>query len=346
MVKMTVVIPAYNPDFRLIELVDELKASCDYNVIVVNDGSGKEFSSIFEEIEKRECVLLTHDSNKGKGAALKTAFAYIVQENLESTGVITADADGQHLVKDIIRVAIELEKKADTLVLGAREFAGKVPFRSRFGNSITTVVFFLASGKFIADTQTGLRGIPANKLGELCSLQGERYEYEINMLLNIKKLNLFLSEIPIVTIYLDKNKSSHFHIIRDSAKIYWKIIAFSFSSLASFAIDYSLFFILEAIFSSLAIAAVGARIVSSICNYLLNRNIVFTGGKTFNKILVETLGYFTLAAFILTANYYMISWLSQTIHIKLFLSKVITDVLLFSISYIVQHYIIFKQKIT
>jgi len=341
---MTVVIPAYNPDYRLIELIDELKASCDYNIIVINDGSGAEFSPIFKEVEERECILLTHTINKGKGAALKTAFAYIVQEKLEIKGVITADADGQHLVTDIIRVAIELEKNPDALILGAREFAGKVPFRSRFGNYMTTIIFCLASRKYIRDTQTGLRGIPADKLVEMCSLQGERYEYEINMLLNIKKMKLSLTEISIVTIYLDNNKSSHFHVIRDSAKIYWQIIAFSFSSLISFAIDNTLFIIIYNIFFSTTIALILSRVISSICNYMLNRNIVFSSGTSRNKIIKETIGYFILAICILTLNIFMVKWLTESIQLNVYLSKIITDVLLFSASYLVQHYIIFKQK--
>ena len=93
--------------------------------------------------------------NQGKGQALKTAFTYIQEQNIYGT-VVTADADGQHKVWDIFRTANKASENPNKLILGVRAFSGKVPLRSRFGNSLTKALFKLQTGVGVTDTQTGL----------------------------------------------------------------------------------------------------------------------------------------------------------------------------------------------
>lgn len=223
---MNILIPAYKPDERLIELVETLLKE-KYEVLVVNDGSGKEYDSIFEKLNQN-IVLLNHDKNKGKGRAMKTGFEYILNNFPESEGVITVDADGQHLPKDIEKVSKKMAEKPDKMVIGSRQFKGDVPLRSRFGNSVTKFVFAVVSGLRLSDTQTGLRGIPYSRLKEMSELEGERYEYEMNMLMHIAKNKIPVSEVFIETVYIEENASSHFNTIRDSAKIYKVIFKYIF----------------------------------------------------------------------------------------------------------------------
>lgn len=221
-----VVVPAYQPSEKLTELVNALSES-GYSVIVVDDGSNGSCLKIWEQIDSC-AVLLHHSHNQGKGAALKTAFRYI-RDNMPDVGnIITMDADGQHLIADMERVVQSSYKNPGTLVLGSRTFGRDVPLRSRFGNNVTRFVFFCIAKYKIQDTQTGLRAFDRSLLDYMLSVPGERYEYEMNVLLRCKDRRISVVEIPIHTVYLDKNNSSsHFDAVRDSACIYRNIFRFA-----------------------------------------------------------------------------------------------------------------------
>jgi len=223
---MNILIPAYKPNIMMIDLVDTLLKE-GYLVTVIDDGSGEEFKDVFDSLNK-EVKLLKHEENMGKGRAMKTGFTYILENNPNSKGVITVDADGQHLPEDIKKVKDKLIDKQNKIVIGSRLFKGNVPLRSRFGNGVTKFVFAVISGLRLEDTQTGLRGIPYSYLEEMISLDGERYEYEMNMLMHIAKNKIPLIEVPIETVYIEENASSHFNTIKDSAKIYKVIFGYVF----------------------------------------------------------------------------------------------------------------------
>jgi len=222
----TIVIPSLNPSITLIDYVEELLQKGSSLVIVVNDGSAEELNHIFEHLSTMEgCHVLTHDVNRGKGRALKTAFDYLVTTKTHLTGVVTADSDGQHSVEDISKIAEALETGERSLILGVRDLSAEhVPFRSTLGNRLTTYFFDWLFGYRLEDTQTGLRGIPASELQKLTQLKGERYEYEINMLIYARSNQLPFHEIPIETIYFNNNEGSHFKSIRDSMKIFRRML--------------------------------------------------------------------------------------------------------------------------
>jgi len=233
MMPYAIVIPALNPDERLIDLAEELRNGGEEKplLIIVNDGSGEKSFPVFQKLADIGCTVLRHSQNRGKGAALKTAFRFIAENYPDISGCVTADADCQHTPGDIRRVKSELINDAgEFLILGVRDFSGKeIPVRSRFGNRLTASVFRLITGVKCSDTQTGLRGIPRKYIPLCAKIPGERFEYEMNMLLYLSRELPFLS-VPIETLYEEKNIKSHFRPMTDSLIIYAQIINFSLSA--------------------------------------------------------------------------------------------------------------------
>lgn len=226
-----ILIPAYNPNRQMIELVRELSGSDARAILIVNDGSAPEHDPIFAEAATlRNVTVLKNAVNLGKGAALHLGINHAVREYRGCTGIVTADADGQHRPSDIVKVAAALEENPASLVLGVRAFTGEIPFRSRFGNSLTRSLVRLIVGLSIQDTQTGLRGIPTRIVPEILKIKTKRYEFELEMLIQCKRIKCPIVQVPIETVYLDDNKSSHFHPIADSAKIYFVLLKFIMAS--------------------------------------------------------------------------------------------------------------------
>lgn len=212
-----VLIPAYKPDKELLNLAVCLKEK-GFKIVVVNDGSGKEYDNIFEEI-KDICDIVAHETNKGKGRALKTGIEYIMDNLSDHPYFITADADGQHLISDILRVREALEQKAQ-MVLTTRRFKGKIPFRSMFGNLLSRFVFAMMTGKYFSDNQSGLRGFSMEQCEWLKRVEGEKYDYEMNVLYFAEKQLIPIKTINIDAVYIDNNKSSHFNPVKDTIRIY------------------------------------------------------------------------------------------------------------------------------
>lgn len=349
--KITVVIPSYRPDEKLLQVVEALVEKGFRDIILVDDGSGERYEPLFKKAFGFPGVtVLKHKENRGKGCALKTAFSYCIKERPECSGVITVDGDNQHHVEDIVRCCEKLSENVDRVILGVRDFtAGEAPFRSRFGNRITKAVFRLACGIKITDTQTGLRAVPAKYLPMLSEIEGSRYEYETNMLLEWKACGIAFEEVAVRTIYLDGNNSSHFHPFRDSLLIYRTIFAFVFSSLAAGLLDLFLFYLCISLFGRMAsggvfhivAAAAVARAGSSLLNYHLNRHRVFrTGGRnSIVKYYALCLLQFAVSTGLVTvfAAVFPLGNLGRTF------VKAVVDMLLFLISYQIQREWVFRK---
>ena len=337
-----VVIPAYRPGEELLLTAAKILDQTEYSILVVNDGSGSAYDSVFARLPEQVTVLC-HEVNRGKGAALKTAYAYI-KAHPEYTGVITADADGQHLVHDIIRVGNVLQEQPDALILGSRKFVGDIPARSRFGNTLTRFVFRISSGVQVNDTQTGLRAFGTYWIEDMLAIKGERYEYEMNVLLYCAKKRISIREIPIQTVYENNNSGSHFHVIRDSLKIYAVILKFVSTSVAAFVIDFVLLLFMRYITRglgkelSLLISVVIARVASSLCNYSMNRRFVFAQGTR-----TSILKYYMVAVTLLGLNYGFLWLLSAALSVPLSAAKIITELLLYPLSYILQRRFVFAK---
>lgn len=344
-----VLIPAFEPDGRLVELV---RALVDVPVLIVDDGSGAYYADVFAAAAVAGAVVVTHSRNRGKGAALRTGFAEIVRR-WPSAAVVTADADGQHTPDDIRRVAAAVDPAHDgdggdgdggngvaTIVLGARAFTGgAVPARSRVGNVITRGLFRLATGQRLSDTQTGLRGYPATTLPWLQALRGDRFEYEFALLLKAREAGIALSEVPIATVYLDGNASSHFRPLRDSARVYAPLLRFAASALLAFAVDTLALLLFQALTGWLLFSVVAARVVSASLNFAVNRSLVF-GARRSVPLRTAAARYFSLAGLLLTASFGMLTALSD-LGVPLVAAKLVTDATLFGVSFAVQRAVVF-----
>ncbi|MFC3928064.1 GtrA family protein [Streptococcus caprae] len=335
---MYIIIPSYEPDQRLIKLIQDITNKIsDASMLVINDGSGVGYDTYFHEAERLGATVLTHEINKGKGAALKTAFTYIQDHGEADNYMVTVDSDGQHLIKDIVRVARVGQTQADKIVLGARAFVGKVPARSKFGNKVTAGLFGLVTGEKITDTQTGLRGLSASMIPWLLTLEGDRFEYEFNMLLEAHNAGYGLSEVPIETVYLEENKSSHFRPIQDSIRIYAPFLKFSGTAMTAALVDAILLFVFMAITKNLLVSVVLARVLSAALQCFLNANLVFKKTDTPLKSIIR---YAMLVVVILTCNYLLIQGLVN-VGIGLVIAKLITEISLFILSYRVQKTVVF-----
>jgi len=345
-VKPVVVIPAFNPDEKLITLVGSLKKA-GLPVVVVDDGSQGKCLVIFNILAaQRNCEICRHSTNRGKGAALKTGIRHGLETFPATCGFVTADADGQHRVEDILKVARTLEENGDSLILGVRNFKGsKIPFNSKWGNRITSLVYLCSTGQRCVDTQTGLRGIPSAIVDECLQVKGEHYEFEMNLLLSLGRSKISMITVPIDTIYIENNRSSHFHPFWDSIMIYYNIVKYSFSSLISAATDLSLFtiflrLIFERGYKGILFATVAARLISGGLNFMLNKHFVF---KSKEPHSTEARHYMMLFCCQMMLSWGLVSLLSF-LPLNLTLIKIAVDGALFFASYQIQKKYIFKKK--
>lgn len=353
---IVLLIPALNPDEKLLKLVDGLLGEGFKNFFVVNDGSDAKCLPIFEQLKSKcedgvNLYIFTHYKNLGKGRALKNAFnqIYTVFPNFEC--VVTLDADGQHAVEDIIKVADSTLAHPNSLVLGSRKFGEGVPFRSKFGNILTRNVMKVLCGISVRDTQTGLRGFSKQTLAEFLDIPGERYEYEMNVLLATKEKSIPIVEETIQTIYLDDNKSSHFNPIKDSIRIYSLFFKYIVSSLLSFVVDIVMFALFVKIFKNISyamyiyIATVLARILSSYVNYLVNKNGVFKAkNRTKTENIKSLIGYYILVVINVIVSSLCVNAIVKCVGWNETATKLLVDMVLFVVNFVIQREFIFKNK--
>lgn len=352
--KMSVVIPSLNPDEKLVCVVDSLIAAGFHDIIIVNDGSDEKHMEPFKHVALYpECTILTHSVNRGKGRGLKTAFEYCIANRPDIDGVVTVDGDNQHKAADILRCCEKMAECKDKVILGVRNFSGDdVPFKSRFGNNMTSFVFKFACGLNISDTQTGLRAIPRQYLETFCNVKGERFEYETNMLLEFKQSGIEFEEVPIETVYIEENASTHFHPIRDSLKIYGVIFKFLFSSIASAVIDLVMFSIISALLfgrigsgGRILAATILARAISSLFNYTFNRKAVFKSNRGVGSSITR---YYILCICQMAVSYglvYLVTSIFLFGQVMTVVTKAVIDTVLFVISFQIQRRWVFKHKL-
>ena len=349
-----ILIPSLEPDERLPAYIRKLKEGGFAHIVVIDDGSSEAYQPIFDEVDAVEdTVVLHHEVNKGKGVALKTGYKWIMENLPDITGVITADADGQHTVPDCLHLAEQLEKGEKALYLGSRDFnLDNVPPKSKSGNKITSALFKLMYGQYLPDTQTGLRAFRKEELPFMMDVEGERYEYEMKVLIACSRARIPMIPITIETIYEDDNKGTHFHPIRDSWRVY-KVLFGSFfkfmaSSLSCWALDQGLFNLLNlAVFANgekksatlILVSTVIARVVSATVNFLINRKYVFgergKAGKSFLKYVA-----LCVAIMLLSAGG---TWLLSQTGMSSTVAKLIVDALLYFLSYRFQERWVFKE---
>ncbi len=358
--QISVVLPSLDPDEKLIAVVDGLLQVGFSDIILVNDGSKKENLHYFTDLAAAhpEIHLLHHEVNKGKGAALKNAFRYFLENRPNALGVVTVDGDNQHHPEDTKACALHMLEH-NRLVLGVRDFSGKdVPARSSTGNRITSLVFKIFVGMTISDTQTGLRAIPTKDLKTLVDIAGDRFEYETNMLLAMKDHAIAFDEVKIRTVYIEENKSSHFNPIKDSWRIYKLIFGrffkFLLSSCFAWLVDSGVYALMTWLLGGLlrsswlgAVSATTARIVSSLVNFFTNQKLVFQSKAHTNRSLVRygILVVVILVGQILIANgVFILFGISKQQVLLRTLINALAQVPLFILSYTAQRRWVFADK--
>ena len=332
-----ILIPSYEPDNKLIDLVKSIDTSI-YKIIIVNDGSNNKYNKVFDQC-KMIADVLEYKKNMGKGYALKYGMKYIKDKYKKDYIIVTMDSDGQHKIGDAIKLINYVEYNPYTLVLGKRIRNKNTPLRSKLGNEITKFIYKVVTKINVYDTQTGLRAFSDKLVDFLLNVKGDRFEYEMNCLLDVAKNNIKIKEIKIETIYIEDNKSSHFNTLKDSYLIYKDIIKFSLSSITSFLIDYMLFILFSLIFN-IVISNIIARVISANINFFINKKYVF---KCKNNLLKSIISYMLLAIFILLVNTFLLNLLVTNFLLNKYIAKVIVEIIMFILSYLVQKNFIFKK---
>lgn len=350
-----VVIPALNPEPQVTAYVSTLLDKGFRQVVVVDDGSGEAFAGTFYTLEGMEgCTVLHHEKNRGKGRALKTAFAHILNCPLwEGSAVVTADADGQHSVEDVCAVAAAAAEEEHRLVMGVRDLSlPNVPTRSKIGNRVTSWAFHLLYGVRLGDTQTGLRGIPWGLLRWCAGIEGDRFEYEMNMLIRAAREHVELRQVSIQVIYYDNNAGSHLHTVRDAWRVFCILMSglgwYTAAAALSAAADVLTFWLGSAVvfrpLSNLACywwSTLTARALSSTLNYTLNRRYVF-GAKPRPRTVIR---YYCLWLGQLMCSYLLLLFMTVLFPaLPPVVSKALVDILLAIGSYQIQLHWVFREE--
>ena len=345
---IVIIIPSYKPDKEIMmEFIQKVKAKFK-NIVIVDDGSGKEYSQFFEELQNQGLTVLKHHINFGKGRGIKTAFNYVLNNYPNIIGSVTADCDGQHYIEDIIKCAEKLKENPEKLVIGYRNFdEAQVPFRSRLGNKLTRAIFSTFVGIKITDTQSGLRAFGKNSMETFLKTSGERYEYETNMLIDCKQKNIEIAEVPISTVYIRNNSLSHFNVVKDSIIIYKLFVKYIISSLSSFMLDILLYTVFVSVLpqinwkgiTQIVIATIIARIISASYNFLINSKVVFKN-QTKNSIMK----YFVLCIIQMFISAFAVSELFKILQMNSTLIKVVVDTIIFIINFVIQREWVFKSE--
>ncbi len=339
--KVVIVIPAYKPDRSLVVLADDLRRK-GHEMIIVDDGSGEAYHSIFASlVDGGNVRLLRHAVNLGKGQALKTAFnAFLLEYHpTDYAGVVTADADGQHRPDDIDKVVRCFADHCGDLVLGVRSLSsGNVPLRSRFGNSISRFVYRGLIGTGVSDTQTGLRAVPADFLPQLLQLTANGYEFELEMLVLASKSSRRITEVPIETVYIANNASSHFNPIVDSLRIYFVFFRFAALSLSTAFLDFVVFYLYFVASADILASTAVARLVAGTYNFTLSKGWVFRSGS---RLWGEVAKYGVLVVALAAIAYGFMTNLILIFGMGVFTAKVLAEGILFLFSFCVQRLVVF-----
>ncbi len=336
-------IPAYNPDRQLLQVVEALADSGEFEqIVVVNDGSRRDCERIFEEARAVESVtVLEHAVNLGKGAALKTGLNHVCCRYDQTTGIVTADADGQHLPADIIDVAAQLATHPQDLIIGARRFQGDVPLRSRFGNGLTKFVFRTVIGCNLLDTQSGLRGIPLAFAKQLLRLNSAGYDFELDMLIQARNHCVPVRQLPIATVYEDGNKSSHFNPLRDSLMIYLVFLRFMFASMVTAVVGLTAYHVAHRLTASLLVSEIALCVVGVVVNFLLCREVVFRSRRRLLPTFAKFLG---LVCAVGVVSYFITWGLTELLPIGVIAARIVAALVLYLANFAVQRDFIFQMR--
>lgn len=344
---IAIVIPAYEASEELRTLVEDLLAKGAEAIFVVDDGSiHSPVATVLGHLSDHRVQIFIHQKNAGKGRALKTGFQQVIaDERANCKGVITVDADGQHLVADVLKVAEAGLKQPNQVAIGSRKFSrAGVPLRSRFGNILTRIVFKVATGISVQDTQSGLRFLPTECLEMICQIPGERYEFELQMLTEIANKGIGVNQPEISTTYVDGNKSSHFRPLVDSARIYAVFLRYCAVSVSSAIADLLIFALLINTSFSIFTATYIARVCSASFNFYGNRRFAFGGNQQKYSVITQAGLYVILAFVSASVSAALLQFIGDLSVFFLVIAKAGIDISLFFLNFATQKLLIFKSN--
>ncbi len=209
----SLLIPCYNGNQSArVFLTDIARLFAAEDVVLVNDGSNEEFSQFLESLPLR---VISHSTNRGKGAALRTGFEYLKTKN--KNFILTLDCDGQHAIESIASF-FESEDKADcAVIVGKRDFSlKKMPFFRILSNRITTAMVSLKARRPVFDSQCGYRLYNLNRLSERDWPQSATYQWESEVLIRLGQRGEKIGKVPVPTLYGDE--VSHIRPLRDTLR--------------------------------------------------------------------------------------------------------------------------------
>ena len=231
--KIAVGIPCYNTAPACVDVIARARVHAD-SVLVVDDGSTDDTP---QHIAAAGAACLRLAVNAGKGAALKAGIEDVLRGRDGRLGgdfdyILTIDGDGQHDPADIPAVIARAARNGADLIIGVRDVR-VMPPKSRIGNSFARLVFFLGTGRYVADTQSGFRLMSRSLAGKLLTaVSWRRYETEAEILARTVTLGYTVDTVEISTIYFDRNRGTHFDPLWDSLRV---VAVLSRSAVAAFA---------------------------------------------------------------------------------------------------------------
>ena len=342
MSKPVALVPAYNPSTDLIPIIQALQEAERFEAIyAVDDGSDPCCAEIFQQLRSMGVLVHRHYINLGKGMALRTGLNVIATSHPDTPGIVTFDADGQHVPADITNVADALVQDAQALTLGARELPADAPLRSRFGNALTRHVMRFFTGATLSDTQTGLRGIPLTLVPELLRLRSSDYDFELDMLIRAHRQGFAMHEIPIQAVYLEGNASSHFNPVIDSMKIYFVFFRYCSVSLLTAGIDYTIFAFMYLASRHILLSILLARFVAASFQFYMSYSFVFRAHENRTAAVLKYLAVLTVLTLLAYTGIYIFDAL---LGVSPLIAKILVEGSIFIVSFLLLRDFVFVPK--
>jgi glycosyltransferase involved in cell wall biosynthesis len=216
--KTLVLIPALNAERSIGAVVRDCKA-VNEDVLVVDDGSADRTADVAREAGAH---VVSHPVNRGKGAALKTGFAYAIEHGFDA--VITLDADGQHLPGEIPKfLAARAETGADLIIGGRAHLFGEMLPRRRFANRFSARCIAYAAKTNVTDSQSGFRLYSVDLLRAI-RLRSDGFDMESEVIVQAGCRGFRIMTIPINLGFVDGQSTSHYKPLGDTIRIAWTVI--------------------------------------------------------------------------------------------------------------------------
>ena len=215
--RTTAIIPALNAERTIAAVVTEARRHVE-PVLVVDDGSS---DATGDAARAAGATVLRHEVNRGKGAALKTGFAWALENGFEA--VVTLDADGQHLAAEIPKFVRAWEETDADLIIGGRShlFQHMLP-RRRMANRFSAWSIAKASGARVSDSQSGFRLYSARLLRAI-TLRTDGFDMESEVIVRAGRRGLRIVTIPIDLGFVDGIATSHYKPLKDTLRIAWTV---------------------------------------------------------------------------------------------------------------------------